>query len=712
MPSKGNVKVVARVRPQNELEVKRGGTECVHIVGDAEVHVLEDDSTFKYTFDRVFGSASTQQETFEYVAKPVVADVLEGYNATIFAYGQTSSGKTYTMEGPSITDPELRGIIPRTVGALFEGVAHADANIEFTVKVSFIEIYMERIRDLLDQFRTKTNLSVREDPRLGIYVAGVTEEYVTCEAELLEVMRMGTANRATAATGMNEGSSRSHSVFMVTVQQRNLDTSSTRSGKLFLVDLAGSEMVRKTHATGQQLEEAKTINTSLSALGLVINALTEKKEGAGHVPYRDSKLTRVLQDSLGGNAKTALLINCSPSSYNSNETLSTLRFGSRAKNIQNKPKINEQRSVEELSALLQKAENAIDMQQSYILALEGQLRASAAVGGSGATVAGDGGDTSAGTQDSGGDGGGGGGLDESGVPSELLALQERVTGLMAALKEEKEESARVSNEVGKLTALLKDKERLLSEASELMMEAERHCEEHRTTNEALEMDRSKALDELNVVKEQLREAEMKYQFEGQELRAQVDKLEAHNATLTADIEKEATMGGGGSALGEGADAPPLPPSSAASSREAAVVLVERLRLSAANIDEMAQQSGLSTEGAAFLLLRENAWAAGVVGAATGVDFTDAESGAGGAEDPRLDSKQMAEIEAQRRRLAVDLQLAAEKNMELEMQLSQVVNERNSGAGGANAAKNSAEAERVFNLRERNHMRLVFLREIW
>ena len=248
---KGNVKVVARVRPQNDIETKRGGRECVQIPSDTEVHVTEDDSTFKYTFDRVFGPKSTQLETFEYVAKPVVVDVLEGYNATIFAYGQTSSGKTYTMEGPDIVDPELRGIIPRTVGALFEGVAQADASIEFTVKVSYIEIYMERIRDLLDQFRTKTNLSVREDPRLGIYVAGVTEEYVTCEEELLEVMRIGTTNRATAATGMNEGSSRSHSVFMVTVQQRNLETNSTKSGKLFLVDLAGSEMVRKTHATGR-----------------------------------------------------------------------------------------------------------------------------------------------------------------------------------------------------------------------------------------------------------------------------------------------------------------------------------------------------------------------------------------------------------------------------------------------------------------------------
>ena len=155
------------------------------------------------------------------------------------------------------------------------------------------QIYMERIRDLLDRFRTKNNLSVREDPRHGVYVAGVTEEYCTSEKHLLETMQMGAVNRATAATGMNEGSSRSHSVFMVTVQQRNIETNNQKTGKLFLVDLAGSEMVRKTNATGQQLEEAKTINKSLSSLGQVINALTEEKPS--HIPYRDSKLTRVLQ---------------------------------------------------------------------------------------------------------------------------------------------------------------------------------------------------------------------------------------------------------------------------------------------------------------------------------------------------------------------------------------------------------------------------------
>jgi len=379
-----------------------------------------------------------------------------------------------------------------------------DAQFPISFACLYLAVYIERIRDLLDRYRTKVNLSVREDPRHGVYVAGVTEEYCTCEADLLNVMALGAANRATAATGMNEGSSRSHSVFMVTVTQRNLATHSTRSGKLFLVDLAGSEMVRKTNASGQQLEEAKTINKSLSALGLVINALTEERPA--HVPYRDSKLTRVLQDSLGGNAKTALLINCSPSTYNANETLSTLRFGSRAKSIMNKPKINEQRSVEELSQLLHKAENAIDMQQSYILALEGQLRQ--------------------------GSGGNGGDDDDGGA----VALQNKVAALSAELAEEREEARRVTGEAGKLTEILKEKEQLLLEAADLLRDAERHTEGLRAQAEAAEGERSQAVDEAQQANAALQEATMRFEFESSELAVRLETLAKANHKLAAEAD--------------------------------------------------------------------------------------------------------------------------------------------------------------------------------
>ncbi|CAM9240921.1 unnamed protein product, partial [Sphacelaria rigidula] len=247
----------------------------------------------KKTYDRVFDPSATQQEVFHYVAKPLVKELFNGYNGTIFAYGQTSSGKTHTMEGPSIHDPDLAGVIPRTVREIFECVTEASDSVEFVIKVSYIEIYMEKIRDLLDSYQTKVNLPVREDKKRGVYVAGATEEYVTSADELIAVMAAGAKNRVTAATGMNQGSSRSHSVFIISLQQRDVNDSSTKTGMLFLVDLAGSEMVKKTHATGKVLEEAKTINKSLSALGQVINALTDEKKP--HVPYRDSKLTRVLQ---------------------------------------------------------------------------------------------------------------------------------------------------------------------------------------------------------------------------------------------------------------------------------------------------------------------------------------------------------------------------------------------------------------------------------
>lgn len=216
-----NVRVVCRVRPQQNRELTAGGSNCVKVQENA-IEVIADDNPYSFQLDRVFGPDSTQTQVFTYTAVPLVGDVLEGYNATIFAYGQTGSGKTFTMEG-EIHDDERKGIIPRAVEALFDGVAEADENIEFTFKVSYIEIYMEKIRDLLDNNRLKNNLAVREDKVKGIYIPGVTEEYVTSHEELLGIMSSGAANRATAATGMNEGSSRSHSVFTITVTQKVID---------------------------------------------------------------------------------------------------------------------------------------------------------------------------------------------------------------------------------------------------------------------------------------------------------------------------------------------------------------------------------------------------------------------------------------------------------------------------------------------------------
>lgn len=309
-----------------------------------------------------------QSDIFDFSIKPTVDDILNGYNGTVFAYGQTGAGKSYTMYG--LDDDEGRGVTPRIIEQIFTSILSSPANIEYTVRVSYMEIYMERIRDLLAP--QNDNLPVHEEKSRGVYVKGLLEVYVSSVQEVFEVMRRGGNARAVAATNMNQESSRSHSIFVVTITQKNVETGSAKSGQLFLVDLAGSEKVGKTGASGQTLEEAKKINKSLSALGMVINSLTDGK--SSHIPYRDSKLTRILQESLGGNSRTTLIINCSPSSYNDAETLSTLRFGMRAKSIKNKAKVNAELSPAELKAMLGKAKTQITTFENYIVNLEGEVQ--------------------------------------------------------------------------------------------------------------------------------------------------------------------------------------------------------------------------------------------------------------------------------------------------------------------------------------------------
>lgn len=355
------VKVCCRFRPQNEFELTHCGNICVEIpkggytVSMPRLDHPGPDKNHHFTFDKVFRWDCNQKEVYEFAAKPVINAVLQGFNGTVFAYGQTSSGKTFTMEGSDIEDKVLQGVIPRMVWSLFDGICHSDEHIEFLVKVSIVEIYNERIRDLLDPRRD--NLRIHEDRARGVFIGEVTESYVQCEQEIFDAMRAGHYNRAMAVTNMNEHSSRSHLIFMLTLEQKNTIDRTLKVGKLHLVDLAGCEKVSKTGASGDRLDEAKNINKSLSALGNVINALTDKKYT--HVPYRDSKLTRVLQESLGGNSKTTLIITCSPSTLNEQETLSTLRFGGRAKMIKNNARVNQERSVEELKTLLEKSDRQL-----------------------------------------------------------------------------------------------------------------------------------------------------------------------------------------------------------------------------------------------------------------------------------------------------------------------------------------------------------------
>ncbi|WFD30023.1 hypothetical protein MSPP1_001036 [Malassezia sp. CBS 17886] len=371
-----NVRVVARFRPASvpESGVRDGDDSVVVALDGAQTVQLQRagggaDATGPFAFDRVFPMDSRQADVFEYGIKETVEDVLQGYNGTIFAYGQTGSGKTYTMMGSDINDVSARGIIPRITDQIFHSILASAASLEYLVKVSYMEIYMERIRDLLAPERD--NLSIHEDRGKGVYVKGLSEYYVGGADEVLKIIDRGSHTRAVSSTRMNTESSRSHTIFCYTIQQRNTESGTVKSGNLYLVDLAGSEKVNKTGASGRTLEEAKKINKSLSALGMVINALTDGK--ASHVPYRDSKLTRILQESLGGNSRTTLIINASPCAYNADETLSTLRFGVRAKSIQNNARVNAELSPAELRRLLRTASAQSHMFQRQAAALEREV---------------------------------------------------------------------------------------------------------------------------------------------------------------------------------------------------------------------------------------------------------------------------------------------------------------------------------------------------
>lgn len=354
----GTVTVVAP--PDENKNLKEGG---IGLAGSGDRSVKHN-----FSFDDVLSSECTQEDVYATVAQGGVDDILKGYNCTVFAYGQTGSGKSHSMFGPK-GRPDLAGIIPRAARGIFAGISAATDIDEVNIKCMFLEIYREAIRDLLNP-AGGVKLKVREKNG-DVVIEGLREEYVTSADDILEVVQLGEKSRSVTATDMNEVSSRSHSLLIVILTQ-NMKDGTQRVSRLNLVDLAGSERIAKTHATGQTLEEAKMINQSLSSLGNCINALTTA--GRTHIPFRDSMLTYLLKDSLGGNTKTTLLVCCSSEAFNCDETVSTLLFAKRAKKIKNKAMINTQLSNAQLMALVIALKKKLSISNVTIRGLEQMIR--------------------------------------------------------------------------------------------------------------------------------------------------------------------------------------------------------------------------------------------------------------------------------------------------------------------------------------------------
>ncbi|XP_074022953.1 kinesin-like protein KIF27 [Numenius arquata] len=374
------VKVAVRIRPLLSKEVLHNHQVCVRVVPNTQQIIIGKDRVF--TFDFVFGKNSTQEEVYTVCIKPLLLSLTEGYNATVFAYGQTGSGKTYTIGGGHIASvaEDEKGIIPRAIQELFQHISE-NCNIDFHVKVSYIEVYKEELRDLLELETSVKELHIREDEKGNTVIVGAKEFQVECADEVISLLESGNAARHTGTTQMNEHSSRSHAIFTISIcqkqsteSQKNTDAAQDSSlkslqmiaSKFHFVDLAGSERVTKTGNTGERFKESIQINSGLLALGNVISALGDPKRKSVHIPYRDAKITRILKDSLGGNAKTVMITCISPSSSDFDESLNSLKYANRAKNIRNKPVVNynpDQDRIDEMELEIRLLREALQNQQ-------------------------------------------------------------------------------------------------------------------------------------------------------------------------------------------------------------------------------------------------------------------------------------------------------------------------------------------------------------
>ena len=501
-----SVMVAVRCRPFNQREINQEEEKIVVIKENGYAALKPPDDSMplrEFNFDYTYDDDSVQPTVYQNLGAPLLDKAFGGWNGTIFAYGQTGAGKSFSMTGSS----SMPGIIPQMNAEMFDRIAASTAENPdklFLVTCSFMEIYNEVLYDLLDptmgargtnKSRKDSHIDVKEDPKLGVYVAGLQEIGVDTKEKIEKLMDQGNAARAVAATQMNATSSRSHSIFIIRLQQKEVIAGQQKDVRatINLVDLAGSERVAKTGATGDKLKEGANINKSLSALGNVINALAEQAKKPGKkifIPYRNSKLTRVLQESLGGNSVTVMLAAISPAAYNFEETLNTLQYADRAKAIQLKARKNEQ--MTEVGKL--KAE---------IEELRAQLAAAAAMGG-------------------GGGGGGGGGMTDEEKAEMERQLAER-DAMVAQSFEEKERHAREAEEM---------RQRMVAEQQQLAQQLARKAQEERRS-----MIDSESEQWVRVL---LTETRQRREQNGNFL-SEIDHLEASRAALSSRVREQAAF---------------------------------------------------------------------------------------------------------------------------------------------------------------------------
>uniref|UniRef100_A0A8C0MBG3 Kinesin family member 27 n=1 Tax=Canis lupus familiaris TaxID=9615 RepID=A0A8C0MBG3_CANLF len=372
------VKVAVRIRPLLCKEVLHNHQACVRVIPNTQQIIIGRDRVF--TFDFVFGKNSTQDQVYNTCIKPLVLSLIEGYNATVFAYGQTGSGKTYTIGGGHVASvvEGQKGIIPRAIQEIFQNISE-NPSIDFNIKVSYIEVYKEDLKDLLELETSMKDLHIREDEKGNTVIVGAKECQVESADEVMSLLEMGNAARHTGTTQMNEHSSRSHAIFTISICQVEKNIEAAKDGswyscrqivsKFHFVDLAGSERVTKTGNTGERFKESIQINSGLLALGNVISALGDPRRKSSHIPYRDAKITRLLKDSLGGSAKTVMITCVSPSSSDFDESLNSLKYANRARNIRNKPTLNfspESDRMDEMEFEIKLLREALQSQQASI----------------------------------------------------------------------------------------------------------------------------------------------------------------------------------------------------------------------------------------------------------------------------------------------------------------------------------------------------------